>query len=128
MAWRRGQAYGQDLRDRVLAAAGSVSAVAQHFGVSHSYVSKARARLRCHGDSAPGAQRNHVAPKLAALHEPLRAQVAQAPDATLAELRAWAAHEHGVSVSHAAMWRTLVRLRLPLKKSRCTRPSKRAPT
>lgn len=28
MAWRSGQAYGQDLRDRVLSAHGSINAVA----------------------------------------------------------------------------------------------------
>ena len=29
MAWRRGQAYGQDLRDRVLATSGSILEVAE---------------------------------------------------------------------------------------------------
>jgi hypothetical protein len=43
MSWRRGQAYGQDLRDRVLAAAGEpIRMVAARFGVSASYVSKVR--------------------------------------------------------------------------------------
>ena len=47
MAWRRGQALGQDLRDRVLADAGRPArAVAARFGVSVSYVVKARQRLR----------------------------------------------------------------------------------
>ena len=47
MAWRRGQAYGQDLRERVLGAAGlSLRAAAARFAVSPSYVSKVRARLR----------------------------------------------------------------------------------
>jgi transposase len=44
MEWRQGVAYGQDLRDRVLAArdAGqSVRAVAERFSVSPSYVAKA---------------------------------------------------------------------------------------
>ena len=61
MAWRRGQAYGQDLRERVLGAAGlSLRAAAARFAVSPSYVSKVRARLRETGDTAPGPQRNHV--------------------------------------------------------------------
>lgn len=42
MAWQRGQAYGQDLRDRVLAAEGSIREVAQRFAVSDSYVARVR--------------------------------------------------------------------------------------
>src|SRR4028118_1096095 len=45
MAWRRGQAYGQDLRERVLGAAGlSLRAAAARLAVSPSYVAKAAAR------------------------------------------------------------------------------------
>ena len=66
MAWRRGQAYGQDLRERVLAAADlSLRAAAARFSVSPSYVSKVRARLRRTGEATPGPQRNHVPPRLA---------------------------------------------------------------
>ena len=55
MAWRRGQAYGQDLRERVLGAAGlSLRAAATRFAVSPSYVSKVRARLRDTGEATPG--------------------------------------------------------------------------
>ena len=51
MAWRRGQAYGQDLRDRVLAAEGeTVRMVAARLSVSPSYVVKVRARLRQTGE------------------------------------------------------------------------------
>lgn len=47
MGWRRGRAYGQDLRDRVLAATDlTLRQVAERFAVSPSYVSKVRARLR----------------------------------------------------------------------------------
>ena len=91
MSWRRGQAYGQDLRDRVLAMAGApVREVAERFGVSASYVVKARTRQRSLGVATPGPQCNHVPARLAALHDALRARVAQV-DATLAELRAWVA-------------------------------------
>ena len=38
MTWRKGQAYGQDLRDRVLAVPGLLREVAERFGVSASYV------------------------------------------------------------------------------------------
>ena len=58
MAWRRGQALGQDLRDRVLADAGRPAReVAARFGVSASYVVKARQRLRDQGDAAAGRAR-----------------------------------------------------------------------
>lgn len=124
MGWRLGQAYGQDLRDRVLAMSGApIREVAARFGVSPSYVSKARARQRDLCDATPGLQRNHVPARLAGLHDALRARVAARADATLAELRAWAAAEHGVSVSHQVMWKTLRQVGLTLKKSRSTRPS-----
>ena len=122
MAWRRGQAYGQDLRERVLGAAGlSLRAAAARFAVSPSYVSKVRARLRETGDTAPGPQRNHVPPRLAPLADALRARVAAGADATLAELRAWALAEHGIRVSQPVMWKTLARLDLTLKKTRAAK-------
>jgi transposase len=118
MAWRRGRAYGQDLRDRVLAAADlSLRAAAARFAVSPSYVSKVRARLRETGDTAPGPQRNHVSPRLAPLADALRARVASGSDATLAELRAWALAEHGVRVSQPVMWKALARMGLTLEKT-----------
>lgn len=33
MAWRSGQAYGQDLRDRILSAQGSINAIAQTLAI-----------------------------------------------------------------------------------------------
>ena len=88
MAWRRGRAYGQDLRERVLAAADlSLRAAAARFAVSPSYVSKVRAR------------------------------VAAGADATLAELRAWVLAEHGVRVSQPVLWKTLARMGLTLRKT-----------
>ncbi len=103
MAWRRGQAYGQDLRERVLGAVGlSLRAAAARFAVSPSYVAKARARLRetgettpGPGETTPGPQRNHVPPRLAPLEDALRARVAAGADATSAELRAWVLAEPG---------------------------------
>lgn len=44
MSGRKGQAYGQDLRDRVLQATGRLSDVALRFGVSPSYVLRVRKR------------------------------------------------------------------------------------
>ncbi|MEH3085461.1 MAG: hypothetical protein PGN26_02730 [Xylophilus ampelinus] len=44
MAWHQGQAYAQDLCDRVLAAEGSIHEVAERFSVSESYVARASSR------------------------------------------------------------------------------------
>ena len=55
MAYRRGQAYSQDLRDRVLAAPGSAAIVGARFGVSRSYVIKARQRRDRQGELCAGA-------------------------------------------------------------------------
>ena len=119
MTWRRGQAYGQDLRERVLGAWElSARAAAARFAVSPSYVAKVRRRLRNTGEATPGPQRNHVPPRLAPREDALRARVASGSDATLAELRAWVLAEHGVRVSQPVMWKTLARLRLTPKKTR----------
>ena len=80
MGWQRGQAYGQDLRDRVLACSElTLREVALRFGVSASYVSKVRARLRRLGDATPGPQHNHVPPRLAPVAEAWCAQTPPAP-------------------------------------------------
>ena len=54
MIWHPGQAYGQDLRDRVLCAKGSIREVALRFSVSESYVARARSRRRRLGEDTPG--------------------------------------------------------------------------
>ena len=128
MAWRRGQAYGQDLRDRVLACPDlTLVEVATRFDVSPSYVSKVRARLRDQGDAAPGPQHNHVPLRLAPLTDLVRAQVAAEPDAKLRDLRAWLDCTHGVRVSQSVLWKVVARLGLTLKKSTCGRRSKIVP-
>ena len=125
MSRRRGQPYGSDLRDRVLAATGeTIRAVAARFSVSPSYVSKVRARLRETGEATPGPQHNHVRPRLEPYYDVLCARVAEQTDATIAELRAWMSRQHGVAVSHPVMWGTLRRLGLTLKKSGSAPPSR----
>ncbi len=63
MAWRREQAYGQDLRHRVLGYPDATLAeVARRFGVSKPYLSNTRARLREWGDATPGPQQPRAAP------------------------------------------------------------------
>ena len=129
MSRRRGQPYSQDLRDRVLVAVGEpIRAVATRLSVSASYVSKVQSKAGATGQTTPGPQHNHVAPRLRPLYDAIRARVAEQADATIAELRAWVAREHGVSVSHPVMWQTLARLGLTLKKSGSARLSRTVPT
>ena len=129
MAWRRGQAYGQDLRDRVLGCSDmTLAQVAERFGVSQSYVSKVRARLRDLGDAGPGPQHNHVPLRLAPFAEILTARIKSVPDATLNELRSWLSEAHKVRVSYPVMWKVVARLGLTLKKSTCKPRSRSATT
>ena len=98
MAWRRGQAYGQDLRDRVLGCPDlTLAQAAARFSVSLSYVSKVRARLRVLGDAVPGPQHNHVPARLVPLHEALREHLAARPDAKLREVQVWLVRASGRS-------------------------------
>jgi transposase len=124
MSWRRGKAYAQDLRDRVLAATGRLREVAERFGVSQAYVSRVRSRHERLGQASAGAQHNHVPLRLAGLKAPLLAQVALAPEQTLVQLCQWVRVEHGIEVGPTAMGKTLARLGLTRKKRRCMLPSK----
>lgn len=122
MAWRRGRAYSQDLRDRVLTAVEdglSAREAAEQFQVSPSYVIKACQRLHRTGERSARAQCSHTPRKLSEHHHvAIREQVEAQPDATIVELCDWLLREHGVSISRASMWTTLVRLGLTLKKVR----------
>jgi transposase len=110
-------AYGQALRDRVLRfydAGEKTAAIAARLAVSPAWCR----RVRQHRDRPPRPYRGRP-PKLdAAACARLAARVDARPDATLDELRRWCAAELGVSVSAGALWSTLRRLRLTLKKSR----------
>jgi transposase len=128
MGWRRGQAYSDDLRSRVLGAEGSSRAVASRFGVSVSYVVKARQRRDRSGETSARPQRSHTPRRLGALHDAIAAHVRRQPDVTLNELRAWLRETHDVVASMGLMWNTLARLGLTLKKRPFTPPSRRAPT
>ena len=121
MGWRQGQAYSQDLRERVLAAIDggmSVREAGPTFRVSISYIYKALGRRRNTGETAARPQRCHLSQKLAPYHDAIRERILVQSDATLDELRAWLLESYGVSVSQGGMWNTLRRLGLMLKKSR----------
>ena len=124
MAWRRGQAYSADLRERVLAAEGSARLVAMRFGVSPSYVIKARQRRDRTGERHALKARQTQVRRLAGHEAALCAEVARRIDATLAELRDWLRSERGVQVGITALWRELGRLGLTRKKSRYVPPSR----
>lgn len=124
MSWRRGKAYAQDLRDRVLAATGRLREVAERFGVSQAYVSRVRSRHARLGQTSAGEQRNHVPLRLEGVKEPLLAQVALVPEQTLVQLCQWVRTEYGTQVGPTTMGKTLARLGLTRKKRRCMPASK----
>jgi transposase len=127
MVWRRGKAYSQDLRERVLAASDDgepVGRIATLLRVSVSYVSKVLSRRQRTGQTTALPQRGHLPPKLANLHSAIQAEVTARPDATIVELQAWLSTTHKVSASTGLMWKTLAALNLTYKKSRSTRSSR----
>jgi len=116
---KRGRAYGQDLRERVLMAADAgapVGVVSRMLMVSVSYVSKVLGRRKRSGETTARPQRCHVPAKLTAHHAALRERVGACPDATLVELRTWLLETHRVAVSTTLVWETLQALELTLKK------------
>jgi transposase len=127
MLWRRGKAYSQDLRARVLVAADEgqrVGQIATMLRVSVSYVSKVLSRRQRTGGTTALPQRCHVPRKLAGLHDAIRARVLTCPDATLAELRGWLETTHQVTASTGLLCKTLAELDLTYKKNHCTPPSR----
>lgn len=127
MLWKRGKAYPQELRERVLVAAdegGRVNQIARRFNVSVSYVSKVLGRRTKTGETDARPQINHVPAKLTAHEAALRAKLQAEPDLTLAELRAWLAKEHKLSVSVRVIWKALRRLGITRKKRASMPPSR----
>ena len=124
------KSFSTDLRERVLAVceAGEPAQVevAEELAVSVSFVTKLLRRWREEGTLLPRRRGGNRPPALGRRDlAALRRLVRERPDATLAELRDALRARRGVSVSVATVCRALgeARLRLPLKKSRCTRPS-----
>jgi transposase len=127
MAWRSGQSYSEDLRERVLAAVDrgmGVYEAASLSRVSVSYIYKALGRRRLTGEAAVRPRLGRPGQKLAILHDALLARVTAEPGATLAELRGWLLAEHGVSVSTGCLWAALDRLELMTHK-KCSGPLNR---
>jgi transposase len=130
MGWNPGQAYSEDLRERVLAAVdrgGRVYEIAPLFGVSVSYIYKARARRNRDGIATALPRTGRPGRKLDGHLEALAAHVSEHPDATLAELVDWSQRQRGVKVCIATMSATLDVLDLSLKKRHAMLPSRREP-
>jgi len=126
-----GRPYSQDLRDRVLSSVDggmAPSEVAELFQVDVSYVYKVLIRRRTTGLTTALPWAAGARPKLKDHEEALRDHVTEFCDATLEEIRAWLMAEHGLKVSVGCLWNTLQRMRLPLKKSHSTPPSRTAQT
>ena len=116
-----GAAYSQDLRERVISVVdGGLGAyeAAPLLRVSVSYIYKALGRRRSTGETTARPSGRGPTPKLVPHDDALRARVAEEPDATLEEMRAWLLGARGVKVSVGCLWKRLRHLGLPLKKSR----------
>jgi len=118
------EAYSMDLRERVLAscdAGHETKEVAKQFKVSPAWVRRLKQRRRELGRIEPFPRNSGRKPALdQAGLEQLKELVRQQPDATLEELRS----KLTVHLSVSSLWEALRKLRLPFKKSRCTRPSR----
>ena len=110
-------AYGQALRDRVLRfydAGETTAAIAERLAVSPAWCRRVRQHRGRPRPKPTGRPFRLGAAACARLVE----QVDRRPDAPLDELRRWCASALGVAVSAGALWSTLRRLKLTLKKSR----------
>ena len=112
--------YPQELRVRVVAAIeqgeGSIPEIARLFNVGTTFAKK-MLRLHRAGDDLAPRHGGGSSPALkAAEHALLREQIAEQPDASLAELQAVLREQQEVSVSQATVSRALQALGLPRKK------------
>lgn len=120
------RAYSLDLRERIVRAVGAGtprSVVARTFGVGRATVERYLRRQREAGSLAPRKSPGRPAVIGAAQAPALRAQLAAAADATLAEHCATWEREQGVRPSLWAMHRALARLGVTRKKRSSTRAS-----
>ena len=118
------RAYSIDLRKRVVASVESgechIPEAARRYKVSEPTIERWVARQRRTGSCAPLPHAGGVARKLAAAEAVIRAAVKAQPDATLQELCARVEQKTKIKSDPSMMYRELVRLKLPRKKSRST--------
>lgn len=111
--------YSNDLRERVVSAAQSgesCRSVASRFDVAVSTVVKWHRRYRETGSVAPGKMGGHRRRVLEPYRDFILETIARTPHLTLHGMKVVLA-EHGVEVSHQAIWRFLKREGLSFKKN-----------
>jgi transposase len=118
------EAYPQKIRELVLGAyenGDETAEIAEEFKVSPSWSRRVKQRLRECGSREAIQQKHGFDPKVGEREEKELAKfLAEKPDATLAELK----KKLSKPVSSSTICRTLQRMNLTLKKSRCTPVSK----
>lgn len=118
------KAYSIDLRERVVASVENgecnIPAAARRYKVSEPTIERWLARKRRTGHVAPLPHAGGPARKLARAAGVIRAAVKAQPDATLQELCELVEKETRLKSDPSMMYRELVRLKLPRKKSRST--------
>jgi len=118
------KAYCLDLRERVLRGVDSgryrysQAEVGRRNEVSKSFVEKLVHQRKVTGSIAPKEYTPGPPRVLAPYQAWIRAAVAAQPDITLLELCDQLDEEQGIRAHPSMMWREVVRLDLPLKKSR----------
>jgi transposase len=116
------KAYSVDLRERVVASVESgecnIPAAARRYKVSEPSIERWLARKRFIGTCAPLPYAGGPTRKLASAEAVIRAAVKAQSDATLQELCERVEKETKIKSNSSMMYRELVRLKLPRKKSR----------
>jgi transposase len=116
------KAYSIDLRERVLASVESgecnIPEAGRRYKVSEPTIERWLARKRATGSCAALPHSGGPSRKLATAEAVIRAAVKAQPDATLQELCERVAKETKIQSDPSMMYRELVRLKLPRKKSR----------
>ena len=116
------KAYSTDLRERVIASVESgecnIPEAARRYKVSEPSIERWLARKRSTGNWAPLPHGGGPLRKLARAEAVIRAAVKAQPDATLQELCEQVEKETKIKSDPSMMYRELVRLKLPRKKSR----------
>ena len=114
--------YSIDLRERVVASVESgecnIPAAARRYKVSEPSIERWLARKRTTGTCAALPHSGGPSRKLASAEAAIRAAVKAQPDATLQELCERVAQGTKIQSDPSMMYRELVRLKLPRKKSR----------
>jgi len=116
------KAYSVDLRERAVASVESgecnIPAAARRYKVSAPTIERWLARKRSIGTCAPLPYAGGPTRKLASAEAVIRAAVKAQSDATLRELCERVEKETEIKSNSSMMYRELVRLKLPRKKSR----------